>query len=463
MTPEHYDVVVIGGGPGGQKAAIQAAKAGRRVLLVEREPNIGGACVRLGTIPTKTLREVAASLDGFLRRGGPRFEVNRSEAFQPARLLERVGQVVEVHERYMGDQIQRNGIDRWHGRARFVSAREVEVLGIDRTRRLASGDIVVIATGSSPRLAPEAPADHEHVFDSDSILSIAYLPRTLAVLGAGVIATEYASIFATLGVEVTMIDKGERPLAFLDADIVERFVDAFGLAGGRFLGRRAVEGVAWDGVSAVVTRLAGGEEISTDKVLVALGRVANLDGLDVEAAGLHPTSRGLLKVDENCRTEVLHIYAVGDVIGPPALASTSMEQGRRAVRHALGLPAGVPPELVPVGVYTIPEMSSVGLSEAQAKERHGGAVVGRARFDEIARGQIAANQDGMLKLVADARGEKLLGVQVVGEGASELVHVGQMALLAGWNVDGFVDTIFNFPTLAEAYRVAALDLLSRRP
>jgi NAD(P) transhydrogenase len=463
MSTKRYDLVVIGGGPGGQKAAVQGAKAGRRVLLIEREANVGGACVRLGTIPTKTLREVAAALDGLVRRGGQLFQVSVREALQPARMLERVDEVVKVHERFMGEQIRRNGVDRWHGRARFVSPHQVEVQAVDGTRRVAAGDFIVIATGSRPREAPEAPADHEHVFDSDSILSIGYLPDSLAVLGGGVIATEYASIFATLGVRVTLIDKGERPLAFLDAEIVARFLAAFERAGGAFLGGRTVASLAWDGVSAVATRLHDGSEVRTDKVVVALGRVANLEGLDVAAAGLHPTARGLIAVDESCRTEVPHIYAVGDVIGPPALASTSMEQGRRAVRHALGLGLPVPAELVPVGVYTIPEMSSVGLSEAQAVARHGGAVVGRARFDEIARGQIAANPDGLLKLVADGQGKKLLGVQVVGEGASELVHVGLMALLAGWEVDAFIDTIFNFPTLAEAYRVAALDLLRRRP
>jgi NAD(P) transhydrogenase len=295
------------------------------------------------------------------------------------------------------------------------------------------------------------------------MLSFMYLPASLTVLGSGVIACEYASIFAALGVQVTIIDRYERPLGFLDAELTQRFVRSFEARGGRFIGQQHIVNVAWDGFSTVVTTLANGATIRSEKLLCSLGRVANVAWLNIAAVGLTCAPSGLLEVDEHCRTAMPHIYAVGDIIGPPALASCAMEQGRRAIRHALGLEVGHPPELIPMGLYTIPEMASVGLNEVEARQRYGGVLVGRARFDELARGQIAGITDGLLKLVADPQGRRLLGVQIIGEGATELIHVGQMGLLAHCDVDTFVDHIFNFPTLAEGYRVAALHIAKQRP
>ena len=460
--PERWDIVVIGSGPAGQKAAIQGAKAGRKVLVVEQDSSVGGACVHHGTIPSKTLRETAVALTGLRRRSGHVFEVTLREDLRIASLLARVDQVIVAHERFLVRQLERNGVELWHGRARFASPRELEVEGVDRRVRRARGDVFVIATGSRPRTPPEVPIDHEHVLDSDSILSMRYLPASLTVIGAGVIASEYASVFSALGVKVTMIDRGARPLGFLDPEIVDRFLQAYRRTGGQFLAGRSATSVIWDGLSTVQTTLDDGSVVESEKLLYALGRVANVEQLRLDAAGLATTPRGLLAVDEHLRTSQPHIYAVGDVIGPPSLASSSMEQGRRAICHALELPVGGAAELIPVGVYTIPEMSSVGLTEEQVIERFGRAIVGRARFDELARGQIAAIEDGMLKLVAGPDGRRLLGVQIVGEGASELIHLGQMALASGASVDMFVDSIFNFPTLAEAYRVAALDIAGRR-
>ncbi|HMI86412.1 MAG TPA: Si-specific NAD(P)(+) transhydrogenase [Polyangiaceae bacterium] len=458
-----YDFVVIGSGPAGQKAAIQAAKAGASVLVVEREPYVGGACVHHGTVPSKALRETALSLSSFQRRSGSVFEVTVREDLQVSSLMLRLDAVIGAHERYISDQLRRNGIDIWRGKARFLEPLVIDVGGIDGTCRQAQAKNIVIATGSVPRTPPGIPIDHEHVLDSDSILSMRYLPASLTVLGAGVIACEYASIFGALGVKVVMIDQGARPLGFFDPELTSRFVRYLESCQGRFLGESRVARVEWDGVSQVVTELATGETIRTEKLLCALGRVANLEGLDIEAAGLAKTARGLIEVDAHCQTIVPHVYAAGDVIGPPSLASTSMEQGRRAARHALGLAVDAAREMIPLGIYTIPEMASVGLSEKEAISAHGAALVGRARFEELARGQIAAIEDGLLKLVADAAGRRVLGVQIVGEGATELVHVGQMALCAGLDVDTFVDNIFNFPTLAEAYRVAALDVVRQRP
>jgi NAD(P) transhydrogenase len=459
--PEPFDFLVIGSGPAGQKAAIQAVKAGRRVAIIEQEQAVGGMCVHRGTIPSKTLRESALHLSR-LKHSAELLEFTLRPDMEVASLMTHLDEVVRAHVSYMGHQLQRNGIHHLHGRARFVTDHVLEVLAVDGSRRRLSGAAIFIATGSRPRSPPEILIDHENVLDSDSILSMLYLPGSLTVLGGGVIASEYASIFAHLGVKVTMIDRTDRPLQFMDAELVKNFVQGFERHGGRYLGGQSIGSVEWDGFSKVITRLASGETVASDKMLVALGRVANIEGLELAAAGLAPTARGLLQVDEHCRTAVPHIYAVGDVIGPPSLAATAMEQGRRAARHALGLPPGSAAEMIPIGIYTIPEMASVGLAEEEAARRHPGALVGRGRFEEVARGQISGIQDGLLKMVADPTGTKLLGVQIVGEGAIELIHVGQMALLAGAGIDTFVENIFNFPTLAEAYRVAALDILEKR-
>jgi NAD(P) transhydrogenase len=458
-----YDMVIIGSGPAGQKAALEGAKEGQRVLLIERDRRVGGACVHYGTIPSKTLRQSALSLRQFKEHYADIVSVRLRPDLEVASLMSRLEHVVQAHERYMADQLRRAGMAQWHGRARFVSPWELEVLATDGTCRRVTGKIIVVATGSQPRTPPHVPIDHEHILDSDSVLSMLYLPASLTVLGAGVIASEYASIFASLGVQVTMIDNAGRPLSFLDPELAARFVDSFEANGSRFLGRQDVASVAWDGLNSVVTTLKSGTVVRSEKLLCALGRQPNLQGLNLAVTGVTLNDRGFIAVDAHCRTTVPHIYAVGDVIGPPALAAASMDQGRRAIRHALGLQVGSPPELIPVGIYTIPEMASVGLSECEAVERYGSAMIGRAAFAELARGQIAGSTDGMLKLVADPHGRRLLGVQIVGEGATELIHVGEMALLTGGDVDLFIGHIFNFPTLAEGYRVAALDIAKQRP
>ena len=457
----HFDILVIGSGPAGQKAAIQAAKAGKRVAVIERERGLGGACVHHGTIPSKTLREGALQLDRF-KRSASMVDVALRAGFEIPSLMQQIEQVVGAHVNYITDQLKRNGVECFHGRASFRSERAVDVLATDRSVRTLTAEIIVIATGSKPRTPDTIPIDHEHILDSDSIVSMVYLPRSLTVLGGGVIACEYASIFASLGVSVTVIDRAARPLQFMDQEIISRFVHSFSQKGGTYLANQPTMAVAWDGVSKVVTTLADGRKVETDKMLVAFGRTANLEGLRVDAAGLTLSDRGTLPVDEHYRTNVPHIYAVGDVIGPPALAASSMEQGRRAVRHALAMDPGPAPELTPIGVYTIPEMASVGLTEEEAIARHGSAIVGRALFTEVARGQISGIHDGMLKLVADPSGNRLLGAHIIGDGATELIHVGQMGLLNDCDADIFVENIFNFPTLAESYRVAALDIVKRR-
>lgn len=461
--PDRWDLVVLGSGPAGQKAAIQGAKLGKRVLVVEQESALGGHCVHRGAIPSKALRESALALSAIRRRCGESFSVTGRDALGLAELMERVDRVVAAHEKFVSAQLMRGGVDRWHGRARFVGPHLVEVEGVDRKRRWARGDVIVIATGSRPRASEDVPVDHEHVFDSDSILSMTYLPRSLTVLGGGVIACEYASIFQALGVQVLMLDEGERPLSFLDPDLSDRFIAGFKRMGGRILSGQRVASIEWDGVSQVTTRVESGISVQSQKLLCARGRVANVEGLRLDAVGLATDARGALAVDEHLRTAIPHVYAVGDAAGPPGLASTATDQGRRAVAHAFGLPVGSAPEIVPMTVHALPEIASVGLDEAQAIDRYGGVVVGRAHLDEVARGQIMGVDDGLLKMVADPAGHRLLGVQIVGEGACELIHVAQVALLGGLSVDAFVENVFGFAALAEAYRVAALDVVKLRP
>ncbi len=456
-----FDVVVIGGGPGGQKAAVQASKAGKRVLLVDRESAVGGECVHRGTIPSKTLRQCGLNYMHWTRDF-----VNQAAGEQcqlaMATLMRRQSAVTCAHERYMSRQMERNAIVIWRGHASFTGPHSLEVKAVDGTRRPVNADVIVLATGSRPRTPPNVPVDHENILDSDSILSLGYLPKSMLVLGAGVIACEFASVFAALGVKVTIIDKGDRPLAFLDSELTTRFVAEFEKLGGAFLGRRNIAKVEFDGVSQVELALEGGEVLRADKLLCALGRVAQVSGLALEKAGLAVNPRGTIDVDENCATSVPGIYAVGDVIGPPALAATSMEQGRRAVRHALRLPPMGVSSTTPVGIYTIPEMSSVGMTEAEAVARTGGVLVGRAKFAELARGHINGDEGGILKLVCDSAGRKVLGAQILGDGATELIHVAQMAIATGQDIDVFIDNVFNFPTFAEAYLVAALDVLEQR-
>jgi len=458
---DSFDLVVIGGGPAGQKAAVQAAKLGHRVLLVEKARGVGGACVRFGTIPSKTLRETAQALGKFRRLTSHVLDVKMPEHVQIESLMTRKEEVIASHERYMGAQLARNRIETCQGVATFVSPTELEIGGISGAKRRVSGRFFVIATGSSPRTPDEVPVDHEHILDSDSLLSLSYLPQSLTVLGSGVIACEYASIFAALGSHVTIIDKAPRPLGFMDPELTDLFTSQLRESGGEFLGGRKLEKVEWDGFSQVQTTLDDGQVVTSEKLFCALGRVAQVQGLGLAAAGVELTPRGLVAVDEHCRTKTPHIYAVGDVIGPPALASTSMDQGRRAVCHAFGVDLGTLRDATPVGIYTIPELGSVGITEADAVKRFGAALVGRAPFREVARGQISAAEDGMLKLVAHPETGLIVGAHAAGESAADLVHIGQMAMLGNMHFEIFIDAIFNFPTYAEAYRIAALDMLGK--
>ncbi len=454
-----FDVIVIGSGPAGQNAALEASDRGARVLIIEQEPQVGGACVQYGTIPSKTLRETAVTLTAFQRRSGDVYRVSHDAELSITSLMKRLNEVIHSHQETTRACLERAGIERSYGRAGFQSPNELVITKVSGEKVVVHGTTIVIATGSRPRNPPHVDVDHENILDSDSLLSMSYLPRSILVLGGGVIACEYASTFASLGVKVTMLDRAPQPLSFIDAELSDFFLKQLNANGGTFRGSCDISSVKWDGVSSVKLKLANGETLTADKAFVALGRVANIDSLALERAGLSPSERGLLTVNEFCQTVVSHIYAVGDTIGPPALASASMEQGRRAVCHALSGTPVIGNSSLPTGIYTIPEIATVGVTERQAIEMFGSARVARVSYDQIARAHIMASPSGMLKMVADPDGRRLLGVQIAGDGATELVHLGQMAIIGGMNVDTFVHATFNFPTMAEAYRLAALEIV----
>jgi NAD(P) transhydrogenase len=456
----HYDIFVIGSGPAGQKAAVQAAKAGRTVAVCEQLKEVGGACVHHGTIPSKALRERAVDQAKAIARLQSMNIVDRGANLGVAALIGEMGEVVKAHDAYMTEQLQRNDIDVIHGRASFVDDKRVDVRHVNGKVDSFSADYFVIASGSKPRLLDHVPVDHEFIYDSDSVLSLAYLPQSMVVLGGGVIACEYASIFALLGVKVTLIDRYPMPLGFLDSDLTERFLASFERHGGTFIGNADVAAVKFDGISRVETHFSEGTVVKSDKVLCALGRVSQLEGLKVENAGVSVSDQQLVEVDEAGQTSVPHIYAVGDVVGPPSLASASMEQGRRAACAILGLDAGRQSEWIPTGIYAVPEMASVGLTETAAREVYGDVVVGFADFKEIARGLIANASDGLLKLVVSPD-RVVRGIHIVGAQATDLIHIGQMGLIQNASVDVYVENVFNFPTYAESYRVAALQAAAK--
>lgn len=462
VASNRFDVVVIGSGPAGQNAALEAAQRDARVLIIEQEPQVGGACVQYGTIPSKTLRETALTLTAFQRRSGDVYRVTRDAELSICSLMKRLNEVVHAHQETTRRFLVQANVERAYGRARFLSPHEITVSTVTGEQSIVTADNIIIATGSRPRNPPNVAVDHENILDSDSILSMTYLPRSIVILGGGVIACEYASTFASLGVKVTLLDKAPMPLGFLDPELVDFFVKQLTANGGEFRGLSDIESVDWDGISSVLAKLKSGEIITADKAFVALGRVANVDTLAIDKAGLQASERGLLIVNEFCQTNIPHIYATGDTIGPPALASASMEQGRRAACHALSGTMHTGTGSLPAGIYTIPEIATVGLTEQQAIEKVGCPLVGRVNFDQIARAHIMASPSGLLKLIADERGDKLLGVQIAGDGATELVHLGQMAIIGHMSVDTFANATFNFPTMAEAYRIAALEIIHAR-
>jgi NAD(P) transhydrogenase len=461
MPQNDFDLICLGSGPAGQKAAVQAAKAGFKSAIIEREALVGGSCLLSGTIPSKALREQALRYRRMHSSASSLAVELRGDAPLSA-LLQGVDAVIAAQDRYLQAQLSRNQVELIHGRGVFVDATHIEVQRLDGSRRIVRAPRIVLATGSRPRHVSAIEVDHEHILDSDSILSLSYIPRSMVVLGSGVIACEYASIFAALGCAVTMLDKAAEPLGFLDAKLRSGFLRGFRDMGGEYLGGREVSGASFDGFSQVQVQIKGAAPLSANIVFAAFGRVANLDGIGLDKLNLQISARGHVQVDARYQTNIPGIYAAGDAIGPPALACAAADQGRRAALAALGLAPPATTSLVPTGVYTIPEIACVGLTQTEADARGLDLVVGHADFSEVARAHIAGEPAGFLTLLCERASGRVVGCQVLGEGATDLVHLGQAAIANGATAEFFVEQIFNFPTMTEAYRIAAFDVLKQR-
>jgi NAD(P) transhydrogenase len=455
-----YDIVVIGTGPAGHHAAIQAAKLGRRVAIVERLRCVGGVCINTGTIPSKTLREAVLYLSGFRQRGlyGHSYRVKHMITIQD--LMYRCHHVIEKENDVYRSQFARNGVDVLEGHASFVDPHIITIEG-DGPAIVIQAERVVIATGTVPAASPDVPVDGAAIIDADGIFDLKRVPATMIVVGAGVIGMEYACMFATLGSLVTVVESRKRLLEFVDAEIIEALMYHMRENRVTFRSGESVERVERDPAGGVTAYLKSRKALRADVLLYAVGRQGNTAGLRLEAAGLEADDRGRLRVDECFRTSVPHIYAAGDVVGFPSLASVSMEQGRSASASAFGLPTVIAPALFPYGLYTIPEISFVGRTEEELTAAGIPYETGMAHYREIARGQIIGDTTGRLKLLFHQETGQVLGVHIIGEGASELVHIGQAVMALGGTVRYFVDHVFNYPTLAECYKVAALAGLNK--
>ncbi|CAN5214982.1 Si-specific NAD(P)(+) transhydrogenase [soil metagenome] len=458
---QEYDLVVIGSGPGGQKAAIAAAKLGKTVAIIERGLMLGGVCVNTGTIPSKTLREAVVYLTGMSQRElyGASYRVK--EKITPADLLARTQHVIGKEIDVVRSQLMRNRVELYTGHARFLDEHTLAVEDPTRAERITvSGRNIVIATGTKPARPGGVEFDENRVLDSDGILDLKIIPTSMVVVGAGVIGIEYASMFAALGTKVTVVEKRANMLEFCDPEIIEAL--KFHLRDLAVTFRFGEEVTAVDvGASGTVTTLASGKQIPAETVMYSAGRQGQTDHLDLPNAGLEADNRGRIFVDDNYQTKVDHIYAVGDVIGFPALAATSMDQGRLAASHAFGEPCHAMTELQPIGIYSIPEVSYVGATEVDLTKDAIPYEVGVSRYRELARGQIAGDSYGMLKLLVSTEDLRLLGVHIFGTNATEMVHIGQAVMGCGGTVEYLVDAVFNYPTFSEAYKVAALDVMNK--
>ena len=457
MSDFDYDLICIGSGPAGQRAAVQAAKLGKKAAIIEIEQTVGGVCLHTGTIPSKTFREAVLSMSKQRRRASDPSPLQNGTACVE-HLFARVGEIVRREERVQEAQLGRNDIDIIVGTARFSGPHEIVVTSSHGERRVSAAHFFV-AVGTRPAPTTDADYDGESIINSDEIFSLPRLPHSMVVIGCGVIGIEYASMFAQLGVTVTVVDGRQRPLEFLDHEIVDELVHQMRDRNVVFRLGETVERVRRreQGRGRVVVSLQSGKRLVADVALICAGRAGATDNLGLTEAGLLADERGRLVVDEEFRTVQRHIFAGGDVIGFPSLAATSSEQGRLAACNAFGVDAGAMSENFPVGIYAIPEMSMVGEPEHTLTEKRVPYEIGVARFREIARGQILDDKSGFLKLIFHRDDRRLLGVHAVGTGATELIHIGQCVMEFGGGLDYFLKTVFNYPTLAECYKVAALD------
>jgi NAD(P) transhydrogenase len=456
-----FDLLVIGSGPAGQKAAIQAAKLRKRVAIIEKEAVVGGTCVNTGTLPSKTLKDAIFYLHGFKLRSFPNITYSLKKSLTLRDLMARKDLVIKHERDVINSQLERNNVEVFYGLASFVDPHTLQVTNRDGDVDLLHAPFIVIATGSRPRRPADIPFNDLTVCDSDSILSTVAIPTSVIVIGGGVIGCEYASMFAAFGIKVTLLDRRTELLRFVDQEIVQALIYHMRTNGVTLRLGEEIDSVTIDARDRVVTKLKSGKTVITDMLLFAMGRIANTDSLNLEATGLKVDKQGQLSVDEDYRTEVPDIYAAGDVIGFPALAATSMEQGRLAACHAFKLAQSKVPKVWPYGIYTIPEISTVGKAEEELTAQAIPYEIGRAFYKEIARGQIVGDLEGLMKLIFHRDTLELLGVHIIGDDATELVHIGQAVLTYGGTVDFFVHNVFNYPTLAECYRTAALDGINR--
>jgi len=456
----HYDMLVIGSGPAGQKAAIQAAKIGKKVGVIERKKVVGGICINIGTIPSKSLREAVMFLSGFRQRAlyGASYRVKKDITFQD--LAQRCDHVVKAEQEVIQNQLIRNSVDFIVGAAAFLDPHRLSIKQ-DSESNEHTADYIVVAVGTESARPAEIPFDGESVIDSDGLLALKQLPKSMTIVGAGVIGCEYACILATLGIPVVLVEKRPRLLEFVDSEIIESLQYQMRNIGVTLRFNEEVVGVQKSADNSVSIHLKSGKKIGAPLLVYSVGRIGATENLNLQAIGIKPDERGRLKVNTNFQTDVAHIYAVGDVVGFPALASTSMQQGRHAACHAFGLNCETSTHLLPYGIYTIPEISMVGRNEDELTRDGVPYEVGVARYREIALGQIIGDTVGMLKLLFHSETRVLLGVHVIGEGATELVHIGQAVMAHGGKLDYFIDTVFNYPTLAECYKVAALAALNK--
>ena len=454
---ESFDLVVIGSGPAGEKGAAQAAYFGKRVAVIERGPDLGGAGVNTGTVPSKTLRESALYFSGLRQRGLYGIDYSLREGLTVQGFMHRKDAVVSAERLKIASNLAAHKIELIAGAAQFEDSHTVNAVDQQGACRSLYGDVILIATGSMPHRPPEIPFDDKTIFDSDSILTMDRIPKSMIVVGGGVIGCEYASIFTAVGVEVILVDGRERLLPFLDAEISERLRTHLVSLGLSILFQERPRSTTRLAAGVQMT-LASGKIVEAETALFAAGRRGAVEGLGLERAGLGINQRGNIDVNDQYQTGVSHIYAAGDVIGFPALASTSMEQGRVAMCHAFGFPYKQRlASQLPMGIYTIPEISAVGESEESCKEKNIPYEVGRAKYANNARGQIIGEAAGLLKLIFRPDNKQLLGVQILGESATELIHLGMAVLESGGAIDTFIELVFNFPTLSELYKYAAYD------
>ena len=461
MSAVKYDLAVIGSGPSGQRAAVAAAKMKKRVVVVEARSVVGGVCINTGTIPSKTMREAVMHLSGYNYRSVYGMNYRVKEKITMADLAFRVQAVVKTEIDVTEAQLSRNGIDVVHGIARFLDPHQILVEG-PLANTTVDAERIIIAVGTRPSNSPNVPINGRTIVNSDQVLDLPELPRSLIVVGGGVIGVEYVCMFAILGVRVTLIEKRAKLLEFADQEIVESL--SYHLRDSRVTMRlgEEVESVEELPDGGVVANLKSKKSVSGDALLYAVGRQGNVDELNLPAAGLEADARGRIPVDEHYQTKVPHIFAVGDVVGFPSLASVSMEQGRIAAARAFDDHHTTSnPSFYPYGIYTIPEISFIGKTEEQLTDEDVPYEVGMAYYREVARGQIRGDTTGRLKLIFHRDTRKVLGVHIIGEGAAELVHIGQAVMTLNGTVDYFVETVFNYPTLAECYKVAAFNGLGR--